>query len=309
MNKINFENLPSTTMPLNAESLNTMQDNIEAEIETKIDKELASYTGDLNDIKTTGFTYARGTATNIPVSGHFYFLTTIAINENNIYQRATRLIDDLKLMYTYERQCVSGTWTSWRNIIDGAISKTLLNYTGDLNNIDETGIVYAATSTNVPEGSGYGYCTTIKMSANYMVQYFERRTDQVTYKRFKEAGEWGDWKRIYTSKITTGTEYETGRVIDGKKEYAKRINIGAMPNATTKNIATGLSNITLTRPIEGVMTTSNQVLNLPLVNYGISSNTAVNVYLANTSGDALGIRTNYDWSAATGVVTIYYTKN
>lgn len=32
MNKINFENLPSTTMPLNAESLNTMQDNIEASI-------------------------------------------------------------------------------------------------------------------------------------------------------------------------------------------------------------------------------------------------------------------------------------
>lgn len=112
-----------------------------------------------------------------------------------------------------------------------------------------------------------------------------------------------------SNEITTGTEYETGRIIDGKKEYAKRINIGAMPNATTKNIATGLSNITLTRPIEGVMTAANQVLNLPLVNYGISSNTAVNVYLANVSGDTLGIRTNYDWSAATGVVTLHYIKN
>lgn len=114
---------------------------------------------------------------------------------------------------------------------------------------------------------------------------------------------------IIHTNITTGTEYETCRIIDGKKEYAKRIDIGAMPNATTKNIATGLSNITLTRPIEGVMKAANQVLNLPLVNYGISSNTAVNVYLANVSGDTLGIRTNYDWSAATGVVTLHYTKN
>ena len=93
---------------------------LKTEIATKISKELASYTGDLNDIKTTGFVYARGTATNIPVSGHFYFLTTIAINENNVYQRATRLIADLKLMYTYERQCVSGTWTEWRKS-DGTV--------------------------------------------------------------------------------------------------------------------------------------------------------------------------------------------
>lgn len=115
--------------------------------------------------------------------------------------------------------------------------------------------------------------------------------------------------KIDIANITTGTEFKTGRIIDGKEEYGKRIDLGTMPNATTKNVTTGLSNITLTRPIEGVMTAPNQVLNLPLVNYGVSSNTAVNVYLADVSGNALGVRTNYDWSAATGFVTLYYTKN
>lgn len=43
--------------------------------------------------------------------------------------------------------------------------------------------------------------------------------------------------------ITTGTEYETGRIIDGKKEYGKRINCGKLPDASTTTINTNLGNV------------------------------------------------------------------
>ena len=44
--------------------------------------------------------------------------------------------------------------------------------------------------------------------------------------------------------ITTGTEYETGRIIDGKKEYAKRFAAVTLPSsAANKIIQTGLNNI------------------------------------------------------------------
>lgn len=45
--------------------------------------------------------------------------------------------------------------------------------------------------------------------------------------------------------ITTGVEYVVPEVIDGKQVYGKRIDCGAMPNATTKSIAHGLNISTL----------------------------------------------------------------
>lgn len=45
--------------------------------------------------------------------------------------------------------------------------------------------------------------------------------------------------------ITTGIEYETGRIIDGKKEYGKRINCGKLPDTSTTSIATNLGNVNI----------------------------------------------------------------
>lgn len=226
MNKIEFKNLPDTSTPANADNLNAMQDNIEAEIGTKVSQNLETYSGDLNDIKTTGFTYARGTATNLPVAGHFFFLTTIAINENNVYQRATRLIDDLKLMYTYERQCVSGTWTKW--------------------------------------------------------------------------------KMISNPNITTGTEYETGRIIDGKKEYGKFINFGNLGNATNKTAAHGLTNVTFTKIVAHV--TNGNVSFDTAYGYALSDSNGVSVS-CNVQGSYVQVTTNSDRTEYTAVVELNYLKN
>ena len=63
---------------------------------------------------------------------------------------------------------------------------------------------------------------------------------------------WNKIKELINKKqnilnITTGTEYETGRIIDGKKEYAKRINCGKGPNNETIQVETGLTNVEYTK--------------------------------------------------------------
>lgn len=42
-------------------------------------------------------------------------------------------------------------------------------------------------------------------------------------------------------KITSGVEFETGRIVDGKKEYGKIIHTGTVPSATTKAYAIGIT--------------------------------------------------------------------
>lgn len=91
-----------------------------------------------------------------------------------------------------------------------------------------------------------------------------------------------------------------GRIIDGKKEYGKRIKFGTLPNATSKKVQTGLSSVTLTK-IEG-MTSSGY--SLPFVNTAQEYSIQLYCY---TSG--IEIKTLRDYSNQTAVVTVYYTKN
>ena len=110
---------------------------------------------------------------------------------------------------------------------------------------------------------------------------------------------WHNWITIYQN-ITTGTPFETGRTIDGKKEYGKRIDLGNLPNASTKNVAHGLTNITFTG-IDGMA----GGYPLPFVNPS-DSNSSIALYI---SGSNIVIITKYDRSSMTGYATVYYTKN
>lgn len=123
--------------------------------------------------------------------------------------------------------------------------------------------------------------------------------------RTKFNGVWSQWQSL-TQNITTGTEYETGRIIDGKKEYAKRINCGNLPNAEVKYVQTGLQNITLTKSIDGVMLNVNSQRGLPAPS--ITSTNTIMIYL-NGTGTALTINTQFNWSSYTAYVELFYTKN
>lgn len=102
--------------------------------------------------------------------------------------------------------------------------------------------------------------------------------------------------------ITTGTEFETGRIIDGKKEYGKRINCGEGPNSTTVSINIGLtvSNINLTRKIDVLMDGST------FVNFEAYSGFA-GMYVSKNN-NTLVLSTTTDASSYNIYATLYYTK-
>lgn len=89
---------------------------LKIEVANKIDKNTPSYSGDLNDIKTTGFTYADGTAHNSPLNGYSFYVTTIALNNKYVSQKALRVSNELANMKEYVRECYNGTWGSWKQI-------------------------------------------------------------------------------------------------------------------------------------------------------------------------------------------------
>ena len=107
------------------------------------------------------------------------------------------------------------------------------------------------------------------------------------------------------NKITVGQEYETGRVVNGKKEYAKMFQIEALSNAAgNTTIATELSNITPIK-LEGIIKGATLVSNLPFVYTGQNS-----VYhYCSASGNSITIRVTGDMSMYSATEILYYTKN
>lgn len=107
--------------------------------------------------------------------------------------------------------------------------------------------------------------------------------------------------------ITTGTEFETGRIIDGKKEYAKRFAAVALPSSAGNiTVQTGLGNINFIK-LEGSIskTDGSESSNLP---YSYTGQADVYHYYSNSSKN-ITIRVSGDMSNYQVVETIHYTKN
>lgn len=106
--------------------------------------------------------------------------------------------------------------------------------------------------------------------------------------------------------ITTGVEFETGRIIDGKKEYGKRIDCGNLPNATEKIIAHGVSFSQITR-FEGLAVGYGSSY-IPLPYAETNENSSYNVKLV-INENYIVVKSEKDQSVFHGYVTMYYTKN
>ena len=120
------------------------------DVYSRISNILEQFSGDLNTIKTTGFTYATGIASNIPVAGYSFYITTIALNEYYTYQEARRVDENTNNFNTYERQCYGGNWTDWKQT--------------NTNVLKSDDIVYF-TPTNVSNHAGYGNCYYYKLGS------------------------------------------------------------------------------------------------------------------------------------------------
>lgn len=112
----------------------------------------------------------------------------------------------------------------------------------------------------------------------------------------------------YTSYSTA--EKFTGKYwIDGKPIYRKTVDCGTLPNATTKNVATGITNISNIISIKGIANTSDANTCVPIPYVSINSNdTSLNIACYYSNGN-INLRTFIDMTVYTqSFVTIEYTK-
>ncbi len=110
------------------------------------------------------------------------------------------------------------------------------------------------------------------------------------------------YEKIKYNLVTDGKAVKTGRKIDGRNEWVKRVNIGTLPNSKDKIINAGLdfAKISLTSPITGFRTFGEAVTNLP----DASPNGFTRFYIS--INKQLIIATNYDSSDWTGCIDIYF---
>lgn len=105
-----------------------------------------------------------------------------------------------------------------------------------------------------------------------------------------------------TSEINTGATW-----INGAPIYKKTVNFGALPNATSKDVAHGISNLERVVKIEGYAYRSSDDTNFPIP--FASENTGASIGVSTTSTN-ISIGTGIDRSNVTECyVTLYYTKS
>lgn len=100
----------------------------------------------------------------------------------------------------------------------------------------------------------------------------------------------------------TTTERQIGMYL-GDKLYEKTVDLGALPNSTTKNVAHGISNIDIIVDIEGWGYNSGVPNWIPLP-YA----TAGDVCSVIINGTNISLASNANLSALVGKVTLRYTK-
>lgn len=111
--RVNWENLPSTNTPVNADNLNKMDKGIARTNTQTIDSD-----ANLNDFTENGYYYfvAGHTYTNIPIGGNGWLEVINTGNTSGIkqiwYRDGTLNTNDYQ---TFVRTYSGGTWSNWAN--------------------------------------------------------------------------------------------------------------------------------------------------------------------------------------------------
>lgn len=102
-----------------------------------------------------------------------------------------------------------------------------------------------------------------------------------------------------TSEVDSGTKW-----IDGSAIYKKTVNLGNLPNNTTKTVAHSISHFSTLVKLEGNFTNGTNSAPIPY-----SATTASKTVQAYVDATNITIGTGEDRSAYSGYVTLYYTKS
>jgi len=94
------------------------------------------------------------------------------------------------------------------------------------------------------------------------------------------------------------------RWIDGKPIFRLVVDLGSMPNNTTKNVGHGITGLTNVISITGMITNGTQYRTLPMVTAGAPDTINVTVDASNVSVGTM----SSNWITYSGKVILEYTK-
>lgn len=174
--------------------------------------------------------------------------------------------------------------------------------------IDKIIFGYGNGCENKPTGSANGYFVNIPHSttANYNKQCWIERTNNRVWTRYEENGVWSSWILLGGENIVVGSSVPIGMTYGGKQVYCKTVNVGALPNDTTKEVASGLTPSAITVIcIRGSGTGGGDWL--PIPNPHPTAANAIGCYLRNDG--KIVVSTGKDRTEVTATVSIYYTVN
>lgn len=119
--KINFQNLPSTSTPVNATNLNAMQTNTENEFKNYFNLTLGTPIGDnsdLNDFTTPGIYYSlnaskSATLSNTPITTAGFKLIVEYVSATNRLSQIIIVNSTHSIMYVRNN---TGSWNAWQQL-------------------------------------------------------------------------------------------------------------------------------------------------------------------------------------------------
>lgn len=117
-----------------------------------------------------------------------------------------------------------------------------------------------------------------------------------------------EWSVLLTNDLSySSTETLTTITWLGSPVYRKTIDVGALPNATSKIVAHGITGLNYSVKIEGIAISGNTTIPLPYSNDtgagGLNSN--IEIFSNNTN---IYIYTGQDLTSWNGYVTLFYIK-
>ena len=118
------------------------------------------------------------------------------------------------------------------------------------------------------------------------------------------------WGGAFNAQNYSTTEQVVGTWIDGKKLYCKVINLGNLPNATSKDVALGITNLNYVVMIQGyaIVPEGSTLYCIPLPNVN-ASQAIYNIGLSvNITANTIRVYTGTNRAISSGWVVIWYTK-
>jgi hypothetical protein len=168
-----------------------------------------------------------------------------------------------------------------------SVDNATKNWYGSINAIDNTLCIPIAV---------YGIKKDFQFKVNAIATELSTRADHCFLSD-------GETSVEDTLNYSTEEQYG-GKWIDGSNWYYKTVVLGALPNATAKNVPHGISNLNKVIKISGTMQSGTTAYPLPMVD---NSNMAAQVTVL-VLGDNVRIACGSDRSSYNGYVILRYTK-